>query len=329
MKSGALLINKHEGITSFGVIDALQKQWMQRYQVKKRDVPKLGHGGTLDPFATGLLVVCVGRAVKLSRYFLGSIKEYEGIIKFGETTIPGDPTAPISETTSQIPSSREEIQSLATTLTLQPYLQTPPMFSAKKKNGKPLYELAREGIEIEREAKACQLHTFEISHYEKPKASFRVVCSAGTYIRTLTQDLAKMAGSLGLLEKLNRTASGSKHLDKAWTLAQIEEANQAGKAWHELPCWVPFDGLLDHFDRADATEDEAQALKEGRQKVLFNILRRGLKRPEPTSAISSADAREELMAIYCQDKLVAIASRNPLTADGQWGLDRVFNSDEN
>src|SRR5690348_4657881 len=138
--NGAFLVHKGQGISSFGVIEKIQRFLIEKLQVKKRDLPKMGHGGTLDPFATGLLVVLVGRGVKLARYFLGSHKVYEGVIHFGKTTIPGDPTDPISETSSVIPTLKQ-IQVLAHQLTLQPYLQTPPMHSAKKQNGKPLYEL--------------------------------------------------------------------------------------------------------------------------------------------------------------------------------------------
>src|SRR4051812_38511403 len=100
--NGALLIQKHEGVTSFGIIEILRKQLIERCGCKRRDLPKIGHGGTLDPFATGLLIVFVGRASKLAQHYLGSVKTYEGTIRFGETTIPGDPTAPISETSSSI-----------------------------------------------------------------------------------------------------------------------------------------------------------------------------------------------------------------------------------
>ena len=96
--SGALLVNKHEGTSSFGVIEELQRELASRFQMKRKDFPKMGHGGTIDPFATGLLVVCVGKAVKLARYFLGGTKSYEGTMLFGKTTVPGDPTSPVSET---------------------------------------------------------------------------------------------------------------------------------------------------------------------------------------------------------------------------------------
>src|SRR5688500_7150860 len=128
--NGALLINKPAGITSFGVIEALQTALMRSMGIRKRDLPKLGHGGTLDPFATGLLVVCVGNAVKLARYFLDSHKGYRGIIRFGETTIPGDPTEPVSERSEILPAGIDELRELALRFADQPYLQTPPMHSA-------------------------------------------------------------------------------------------------------------------------------------------------------------------------------------------------------
>lgn len=325
--SGALLIHKHAGISSFGVVEALQKLWMEKYQVKKRDIPKLGHGGTLDPFATGLLIVCVGPAVKLARYFLNSSKCYEGIIRFGETTIPGDPTEAISETSTEVPQSLEQIQTLATTLTLQPYLQTPPMHSAKKKDGKPLYELARQGIEVDREPKVCHLYSFDILNYEKPRASFRVNCSSGTYIRTLAKDLAKMAGSVALLDKLERTGSGTFQLSQAWTLAQISEATRGGKIWDELDCWVPFDRVLNGYPRAEATEDEARALQQGQQYVLITILKRGVESlpinltvKEEPGQNEFGDEYDEHVTIYCKDKLIAVARRT----QAEWSLERVF-----
>jgi tRNA pseudouridine55 synthase len=312
-QDGALLIDKPAGISSFGVIEQLQNSLIAKTGLRRRALPKLGHGGTLDPFATGLLAVCTGRAVKLARYFLGSSKAYRGVIKFGETTVPGDPTAEISERSDVIPGSIEEIRKVAHSLTLQPYLQTPPMFSAKKKDGKPLYELARQGIEVEREARLCHLHSFEITSYSAPRAEFSVSCSSGTYIRTLSQDLGRLMGSVALLETLHREASGSFRNDAAWPLERINQAVAEGRDWDELPCWVPFDELLRGYGRAEATEDEANSLFQGRQGVLFNILRR----TEPATGSSHGD---DCVAIFQQGKLVAIARRE----NEIWGLERVF-----
>ncbi|MCM2279620.1 MAG: tRNA pseudouridine(55) synthase TruB [Oligoflexia bacterium] len=322
--NGAFLIDKHAGITSFGIVEHLQRRIAERQnpgvRPRRSELPKMGHGGTLDPFATGLLVVCTGRAVKLARYFLGSLKEYEGTIRFGETTIPGDPTAPVSERSEHVPASREQIQEVATRLTLQSYLQTPPMHSAKKKDGRPLYELARQGVEVEREPKACQLYSFEILSYEKPCARFRLRCSSGTYVRTLAQDLARLLGSVAMLDALRRSGSGPFRVESALALEAIDQAVAAGQEWDELPCWIPFDRMLEGYDRAEASEEDARALFEGRQNVLFNLLKRVEPGPARTAAGPEAERR---VAIYSRGSLIAVAERT----QGQLSLERVFTPD--
>lgn len=317
---GALLVNKHPGVSSFGIIELLQKQLSEQNGLKRKEMPKLGHGGTLDPFASGLLAVCVNRAVKLARYFLGSVKSYEGVIRLGETTIPGDPTAPISETSNFFPESFEVIREMARKLTLQPYLQIPPMHSAKKKEGRPLYELARQGLEVEREHKICHLYQFEILEYTKPSIRFRLVCSSGTYVRTLAQDFAKLLGTVGMLEALHRTSSGTFSSDRAWSVEKIAEAGRAGRRWDQLSCWVPFDRLLDSYDRAHATQEEVRSLSEGRQNVLFNILKRVESSPVSLNSPVSTQYRSHV-AIYSSNLLVAVAKHE----EGRWGIERVFN----
>jgi tRNA pseudouridine55 synthase len=312
--SGALLINKHEGVSSFGVIELLQNRLMEETGLKRRDLPKLGHGGTLDPFATGLLIVLVGRGVKLARYFLGSSKGYSGQIRFGETTVPGDPTSPVSETSPHVPNSLEAIRDQARRLTLQPYLQIPPMHSAKKKNGKPLYELARAGIEIERAPKACQLYEFDILDYTPPRARFALKCSSGTYVRTLAQDLGRWMNSVALLDSLHRTSSGIFSIGNACTTDEVAQAMQSGKKWNQLPCWIPFDRLLDGYARAEATPEEQNALCQGKQNVLINIIKR-MNAPTPDSP-----DKEGYVAIYSKDVLIAVARLE----NEQWGIERVF-----
>lgn len=318
---GALLVCKHSGSSSFGVIELLQKILLSHPQAvgrdapfaRRRDLPKMGHGGTLDPFATGLLAVCVGRGVKLSRYFLGSGKTYEGVIRFGETTIPGDPTAPISERSENIPASLEWIQQKAHLFTQTPYLQTPPMHSAKKVDGKPLYELARQGITIEREAKELKIFKFDILSYTAPHATFRVECSSGTYVRTLAQDLAQSLGTVAMLDSLHRTASGAFTVGKALTVDQIAEASARGTSWDQLSAWVPFDRLLDGYPRAEASSAEALALIQGKQAVLPQILAR-------LPAAGTGPINSAIATIYEGPKLVAVARREQDT----WGLERVF-----
>lgn len=313
---GALLIDKPKGVSSFGVIDVLQKVMRERLSqaqpnipVRRKDLPKFGHGGTLDPFATGLLAVCTGRALKLARYFLGSSKTYSGTLRFGQTTIPGDPTAPVSETSPVLPPSLEVLRDTAARFASQPYLQTPPMHSAKKKDGRPLYELAREGLEVDRDAKLCRLSGFEFQAYDPPIASFEVTCSSGTYIRTLAQDFARILGTVGMLDDLRRLRAGAFLVEQALPLAEIEQELRKGTPMNELSCWVPFDQLLRGHERAEATVDEELSIYQGRQNVLFNILKRAPK-AEPSLPL----------AIYCRDQLIAVARAN----DGIWGLERVF-----
>lgn len=308
--NGALLINKEANISSFGVIGALQRQWIECFGGKKRDVPKMGHGGTLDPFATGLLIVLVGRGVKLSRYFLDSVKGYDGTLRFGETTVPGDPTAPISERCEQIPQSLDQIREQAYSFTQEPYLQIPPMHSAKKLNGKPLYELARQGIEVDRAPKRCHLYSFEVLNYNPPHADFTVECSSGTYVRTLGQDLAKKLGTLALLDRLHRTRCGAFSVQGAQTLGEIANATKINPNWEDLPCWVPFDHLLASYPQIEASREERNDLFNGKQSVLPQILERC--KPETGN----------LLMIYHEKSLIAVV-RKPSKRE-PWLLERVF-----
>lgn len=309
--NGALLIDKAAGISSFGVIELLQKKMMESSGLRKRDLPKFGHGGTLDPFATGLLVVLVGRGVKLARYFLGSAKVYEGRIRFGETTIPGDPTDPISETSSVLPESLETLQNAAHQFTQKPYLQIPPMHSAKKIDGKPLYELARQGIEVDRQPRVCHLYQYDILNYSAPRAEFQLQCSSGTYVRTLTQDFAKSQGTVALLETLRRTSSGIFSIGDAWEVGEILSSQTP---WDQLPCFIPFHQLLSGYKRAQATESEHLCLVQGKQHILPQIL----ERVQPPK--SSVTKQEDWVAIYAENNLIAVARQY----DGVWGLERVF-----
>ncbi len=325
---GALLVNKPDGISSFGVIEVLQRTLRKKMQeaaggarIKRQDLPKLGHGGTLDPFATGLLVVCVGNGAKLARYLLGSQKVYEGTIVFGQTTVPGDPTSPITETSAVIPQSLEEVQAKASEFCGIDYMQTPPMHSAKKLDGKPLYELARQGIEVERKAQLCKLAQFEILSYAAPRAEFRVTCTAGTYIRVLAQDLGRKMGGVAMLERLHRVGSGKFNLDHAMTLPQIEEALEKSSSvqassppeivtsLENLPCWIPFDQILAGYPQAQITVNEERALIYGQQSVLIDIIAR-IKPP----------AELECLTLFRGEKLAAVTRKE----EGAWKIERVF-----
>ncbi|MBU6374678.1 MAG: tRNA pseudouridine(55) synthase TruB [Bdellovibrionales bacterium] len=322
--SGCLLVAKPEGISSFGVIEALQRALLNASTaagppLKKRDLPKFGHGGTLDPFATGLLLVCVGDGTKLSRYFLGSRKEYRARIRFGATTIPGDPTEPLSQTCDALPLSLSEIRQEATRFTESAYLQTPPMHSAKKIGGKVLYELAREGIEIERKPSEVRIHEFEVLDYSPPLANIRVSCSAGTYIRVLGQDLGKRLGSLAYLETLERTGSGKYRLEKAQALREICEALEAGTSISALHCFVPFEKMLDEFPSIQVSEAEALQIRQGQTRAIHSFEQSEIQ--DRLAAKGQPLKAEGAVTIRLNQELVAIFS-----GQTHFTLERVFQS---
>jgi tRNA pseudouridine55 synthase len=323
---GALLIHKEPDITSYGVVRTLQTTLWNRIQaestaqgntqkIKKDDLPKLGHGGTLDPFASGLLLVLVGRGVKLARYFLGSQKTYAGTIHFGHSTSSGDHTTPITQTTHITPQSLTDIQNAALQLSSQPYWQIPPMYSAKKQQGQPLYRLARQGIETERAAVRCTLDAFQILTYQDHHAEFSVRCSAGTYIRTLAEDLAKILGSLATLERLHRVHSGSFQISDALTLPQLQSTEFKQTPWPALPCWISFDRLLAALPMLSISSNEQQALIQGKQTVFQQIMERHVE-----VQLSSPSPVSDLITLYSGQTLVAIARKGP----ENWSLERVF-----
>jgi tRNA pseudouridine55 synthase len=313
---GALLVDKPAGISSFGVIHQLRKALQRETQLNIKQLPKMGHGGTLDPFATGLLVVLMGEASKLAKYFLGSDKAYEATLRFGATTDSGDSTNPITETSETQPQSLEEIQDACQNMKQHPYLQRPPMYSAKKHEGKRLYELARKGLEVERSAKECQLYELKAFEYEAPNVKIFAHCSSGTYIRTLGQDLAQNLGSLGMLETLRRTQSGTFSLKEALPLGTVLEEVESGRSWDRLSAWTPLHQVLDGIvGKVQLHKAEVSELLKGSQKDLPQILLRAreLEVFNPASAPSN-------IALHYENHLIATL----IKSDTQWILDRVF-----
>jgi tRNA pseudouridine55 synthase len=205
---GALLIDKPAGPTSHDVVAAIRR----RFQLKK-----VGHCGTLDPNATGLLIIVLGRATKLSERLMGDDKVYEGTIKFGETTASHDSDGEITATRPVPPLTLEQLNTEAAGY-VGDLMQTPPMVSAIKKDGVPLYKLARQGIEIEREPRLVHIYNFRFTTCAPPLAEFCVACTKGTYIRSLAHDLGEKLGCGAHLTALRRTTSGKFDVAEALTL---------------------------------------------------------------------------------------------------------------
>ncbi|MGE9295913.1 MAG: tRNA pseudouridine(55) synthase TruB [Puniceicoccales bacterium] len=210
---GVLLIDKPQGCTSHDVVDRVRR---------KLKMKKVGHAGTLDPNATGLLIILVGKATKVSQYLMSLDKEYEGTMKLGEITNTYDSEGEIMET-RDVPALYVEGVNAVFTEFMGDQYQTPPMFSAKKIDGVPLYKLARKGKEIEREPRFIRISRLDLMELESPLLKFDVACSKGTYIRTLAHDIGEKLGCGAHLEALRRTVSGSFKIAQCTPLDKFEE----------------------------------------------------------------------------------------------------------
>jgi tRNA pseudouridine55 synthase len=206
-----LLIDKPLTWTSFQVVNKLRWEIRQRFNIKKI---KVGHAGTLDPLATGLLIICTGKQTKEIHIYQGQIKEYTGTITLGATTPSYDLETEINQTFST-EHITEDLLKETTKQFIGDIQQKPPIFSAIKKDGKRLYELARKGETTEINARTVTVSKFEITNINLPEVDFKVVCSKGTYIRSLAFDFGNALKSGAHLSSLRRTKIGDFSVDKA------------------------------------------------------------------------------------------------------------------
>jgi len=222
---GAILIDKPVGPTSHDVVDAIRR----RFQIKK-----VGHCGTLDPNATGLLIIVLGRGTKLSEKLMGDDKVYEGTIKFGETTDSYDTDGEITASLPVPLLTLEQLNEEAAKF-IGDQMQMPPMVSAIKKNGVPLYKLARKGIEVEREPRLIHIYNFRFTEYAEPLGKFRVACTKGTYVRSIAHDLGQKLGCGAHLTTLRRSVSGKFDVADATKFDDIMNLTAAGLEKKVLP----------------------------------------------------------------------------------------------
>ncbi len=208
-----LLIDKPLTWTSFDVVKKI------RYLTK---IKKTGHAGTLDPLATGLLIVCQGKATKKIEGIQNAPKEYTGIIHLGQTTASYDLESEPTVQLDVMHFSQEDLYN-ATLLFIGTIAQTPPIYSAIRVDGKRAYDLARKGLEPELKSRNIEITTFEITKVDLPDIHFRVQCSKGTYIRSLANDYGKALGVGGYLKALRRTMIGDYHVDQAVTPEQFSQ----------------------------------------------------------------------------------------------------------
>ena len=221
---GVLLLDKPEGISS---TQALAKaKWLLNAE-------KAGHTGTLDPFATGLLPLCFGEATKFSSDLLDADKTYEATIRLGVTTTTGDPEGEVLET-REVSVERAQIESVLDKFR-GPIDQVPPMYSALKRDGKPLYAYAREGKTLEREARAVTIHDLELVAFTAPDVQIRVRCSKGTYIRVLGEDIGHALGTGAHLISLRRVGVGNLLIADAMTIDAFANLSEVDRKNNLLP----------------------------------------------------------------------------------------------
>lgn len=250
---GVLLLDKPVGLSSN---DALIKA------KRLLNAMKAGHTGTLDPFATGLLPLCFGEATKFSQDLLEADKTYETVVHLGIRTSTGDTEGEALEQ-RDVAVTREQIETV-----LKQFRgaieQVPPMHSALKRDGKPLYEYARQGITLERAARQVTIHALELLAYEAPFLTLRVTCSKGTYVRVLGEDIGAALGCGAHLKALRRTQVGSLMLDGCVTLEQLAAIDEAQR----VAMLAPVDALLSSFPAVELPEVLAQRFLHGQRLAL-------------------------------------------------------------
>jgi tRNA pseudouridine55 synthase len=250
--NGLLLLDKQPGLTSNQALQQVKRLFSAR---------KAGHTGSLDPLASGMLPVCFGQATKLSRYLLGADKLYLVTAQFGAQTDTADADGKVI---AEVPDGEVSKDALLAALSQfhGSIDQIPPMYSALKKDGRRLYELARQGKEVFREARTVRIHALELVEYHPQRPVFRVHCSKGTYVRTLVEDIAKAAGTLGHVAALRRLAVFPFREEAMVTAGQLEKAAEQGTAALDA-CLLPVDDAISDWPAVRLGKAESYYLLQG------------------------------------------------------------------
>ena len=257
---GVVLLDKPAGMSSQGAVTAVKRAF---------NADKAGHTGTLDPMATGLLPICLGEATKYSQDLLEADKTYIAQVKFGSRTDTGDAEGltieelplPVFENDAAL---LKALEALLPTFT-GPIFQVPPMYSALKRDGKPLYEYARAGVELERAPRNITIHKIHWTNVQWPEATLEVSCSKGTYIRVLAEDIGNSLGCGAQLVGLRRTEVGHLTLDQSFTIESIQNGLKDSSNYI-----LPVDALLQTLPHLTVDEQQAKRLEMG-QRVPLNL----------------------------------------------------------
>ncbi len=248
---GFLLLDKPAGVSSNNVLQQVRRLY---------DADKAGHTGSLDPFATGLLPICFGQATKLGGFLLESDKRYQAQVLLGVQTSTGDPEGEVIATSDPSAVTREQIEAVLPRL-LGDIEQIPPMYSAIKQAGRHLYELAREGLEVDRQPRQVRIHELKLLDVGPSGFSFEVFCSKGTYIRTLGEDWAALLGQKGHLIGLRRLETGPFRQVRMVTMADLDACNFDAQRLQAL--LMPLSAALGDWPRLEVDDFDAARLRRG------------------------------------------------------------------
>jgi tRNA pseudouridine55 synthase len=275
--NGLLLVDKPKGLTSHDVVARVRRILHEK---------KVGHAGTLDPMATGLLVVAIGPSTRLLRFAQSETKHYAGAVKFGVATDSLDADGAVIDQRPVPPLDEDQVNAAAAAM-VGPQWQTPPMVSAIKVDGQRLHELARQGVEVERAAREISVTRFSLRATDDAAVwRFDVECSVGTYVRVLLSDVAERLGTIGHLVELRRLASGSHSVEDALTVEALQDAVEAGRDVLAPP--AAFVTALTHVTLSD---EQVRAMRMGQRVTI------------------TADDTEELAAMDGSGQLVGILVR--------------------
>lgn len=297
---GILNLNKPRGPTSHDIVERVRALTGLR---------RVGHAGTLDPLATGVLLICLGQATRVAEYLMAGQKVYRARVRLGITTDTCDAEGEVIAE-APVTVSREQVEE-ALARFRGTILQTPPMYSALKRAGVPLHRLARRGIEVEREPRPVEILRLELSAWEPPDCTLEVTCSPGTYVRALARDLGEALGCGAHLTALVRLASGDFRLEDAVTLDEFAQAAATGR-WPDL--LQPLDAALTRFPALHLDAKTAQRLCLGQEIAVGGL---------PLSGESGGDGKGWLARAYGPDgTFLALVAYDADT--GFWRPHKVF-----
>ncbi len=284
-----LVVDKPCGLSSFAVVKRLRAMLGKRGE-------KVGHGGTLDPFASGVLPICMGEGTKVLPFLLNADKVYEAVVRFGVETDTLDVTGKVVAEYPLRDLGEAALQS-ALPQFRGPIEQVPPMYSALKRDGQPLYKYARAGVTVERAPRQVTIHSLELLGFEAPdRARIHVCCSKGTYIRSLASDLGKQLGVGGHLVELRRTASGPFRIEQALTLDEMGARLADGRP---LPLLSPLQALA-HLPAVTVDQATSRVLACG-QRMAWQAFTGGRELSGPVCAVRELTEGAVLVAVVAQN----------------------------